>query len=146
MAKFFIDRADSYMLLDDYDSALLNSKKAIELDRSNETAYEQIATVYLYYGELNELEKTLAELKSINPNNEIIITAENYCNRLRTLTKEAEICSIQKNFIEAIIKINTALEMAKFSEYFSSLKNHYMIEERKQNEVRFLYLNILQIF
>lgn len=140
MAKFFIDRAESYMLSDDYDSALLNAKKAIKLDRNNEIAYVQIAAVHLYYGELNLLEKTIDELKSINPNNEIINTAEDCCNNLRSLIEEAELCSNQNNPREAITKINAALEIAKFSEYFISLKNHYMIEERTQNEVRFISL------
>lgn len=135
MEQHHTDRAASYIKSEDYEAALLHSRKAIKLDKLNERAHEQIITASLYMGDLYELEEGINKLQSINPTNEILGKVKKKCTALKVLTNEAKISFKEKQIKDAIEKINKVLGIATASEHFSSLKVEYMIAEKKQNEV-----------
>lgn len=109
--------------------------QAIDLDKMNVKAHEQIITSSLHLGDLYELEEGINKLRSINPNNDILSIVENKWIKVKALKNEARVLFKQMHMKEAIGKINSALMIATASEHFSSLKVDYMIEEKKHHNV-----------
>lgn len=49
--RFFVERAEAYLRLCDFQSAILNYKKACLLDPSNEDYYNRLSFLYFFQGQ-----------------------------------------------------------------------------------------------
>lgn len=122
-------------MLNDYESALVDSKKSLEYDENYEISYEQIINACLHLGDLKTVQLTINQMKSINPNNVIIQSAADNCNTIKTMIKEAEIFSKLMNFQEAIEKLNQVLQISTACEHFISLRQTYINAKIGQSKV-----------
>lgn len=136
MAKVYTDNAAEHILLQNYTKALLNSRKAIELERNNVQAHEQVIASCLHLGFLDQLKEEIDKLGAINSNNDTLQTSKIKWRNLSTLKSEAESYAKDKKFKEAIEKLNQALRIATASAHFMSLISQYENAEENQKEVR----------
>lgn len=136
ISKCLTNRSECHIMLADYKSSLLDSRKAIENDKKYEMAYERVITACLHLGELDEVEKTLNEIRTINLNNGIIESTVNSCETIKRMINDAEVNSILKNYQKSIENMEIVLKITTACESSILLKETYLNARKAQIEVR----------
>lgn len=72
-AAYYGNRAAAYMMLEDFNNALNDARKACSLDASFVKAYHRAAKCYIATGQTSSAMRTLQQAQGIEPKNKLIL-------------------------------------------------------------------------
>ncbi|KKQ79541.1 MAG: hypothetical protein UT02_C0032G0003 [Parcubacteria group bacterium GW2011_GWC2_38_7] len=111
-AKIYINKGIGYAKQGEYDQAILNFNKALEINPKHAEAYINRGNAYFFKGQHNEAIKDFNKAIEIEPGN-----AEAYISR-------GNIYSAKSEYDEAIADLNRALEVnLRYARIYNDLKN-----------------------
>jgi len=125
--SYYGNRAACYMMLNDFKSALADSRQSIYLDSKFEKSYIRIVKCCLALGDIVGCEQAIKKLLEIDPKNTAVNIELENCKQLRALEEKAFSSYNQKDYRTALYHSDGCLKYAPTSLKYKLLKAECLV-------------------
>ncbi|KAJ8019524.1 DnaJ-like subfamily C member 7 [Holothuria leucospilota] len=135
-SSYYSNRAAAYMMLGRYNEALVDSKKAVQLDGSSVKAHLREAKCHIALGSVDAASKSLAKVKELDPSNSQCIEEQRNIRILEMHATAAEKAYEKNDFRKVTYDLSRAIEVAPACAQFKVQKAEAYLKLKKFSEAQ----------
>ncbi|XP_026277240.1 dnaJ homolog subfamily C member 7 [Frankliniella occidentalis] len=121
-ASYYGNRAACYIMLNQYNDALADVRKSLEIDPKLVKGYLRMAKCCMMMGDLSAADKALLKVQEMEPNNPQLVPERINLGTLQKYTDDAEKCLEKKDFRKVVFLMDRVLEIVRGCQRFLLIK------------------------
>uniref|UniRef100_A0A1A9W699 J domain-containing protein n=1 Tax=Glossina brevipalpis TaxID=37001 RepID=A0A1A9W699_9MUSC len=143
-SAYYVNRAATYMMISNYNSALNDARSAIRLDPNFEKAYVYIVRCYVAKGNITGIERAIEKLQELNPQSNAVNHEKQILQKLRQLEETIQSNYDAKYYRIALHYLDSAIKLAPACSRYSLLKAECLAFLGRCNEAVDIAIRIIK--